>query len=312
MGEGACQIVGIGLTTLDVLVRLTDMPTWEAGALLKGLRFDGGGLVGTALVAAARLGATTGYIGHAGNDDVGRLKVETLTREGVDVSRLRVLPEPEKQVVLVMVHHATGERTFAMLEGMRTSPLTAADLDRDYIVAADYLHVDGYYGEATRVAARWMHEAGKRVVMDGSKTRGPIHPSVRELIRDVDVLICGSGFAQALTGRQGIWAAGREALSLGPSVVVQTEGEDGSYTVTREEAFHTPAFGVDVVDTTGAGDVFHGAYIVGLLKGWTLHRVALFSSAVSAIKCTQMGGRAGIPSFPQVLAFMRERGITIE
>ncbi|MHB1295885.1 MAG: carbohydrate kinase family protein [Anaerolineae bacterium] len=312
MAESKVQVVGIGLATLDVLVRLTDMPTWESGARLKGLRFDGGGLVGTALVAAARLGARTGYIGHAGDDDAGRLKVQTLTREGVDVSRLRVFPEPERQVVLVMVHHETGERTFALVEGMRSTPLTAADLDRSYIVAAEFLHVDGYYGEAALAAARWMHEAGKRVVMDGSKTCGPISADVQDLIREVDVLICGSGFAQALTGEAGIWEAGCAALAFGPSIVVQTEGEEGSYTVTRDETFHTPAFGVDVVDTTGAGDVFHGAYMVGLLKGWDLRRVALFSSAVSAMKCTHEGGRAGIPSFPQVLAFLRERGITIE
>ena len=94
--------------------------------------------------------------------------------------------------------------------------------------------------------------------------------------------------------------------------MVQTVGIDGSYTVTADEQFHTPAFEVDVVDTTGAGDVFHGAYLAGLLRGWDLRRVAIFSSAVSAIKCTRLGGRAGIPRFDKVLAFLRERGIEIE
>ena len=92
---------------------------------------------------------------------------------------------------------------------------------------------------------------------------------------------------------------------------MQTEGEGGSYTLTAEERFHTPAFDVEVIDTTGAGDVFHGAYIVGLLHGWDLRRVALFSTAVAAIKCTKLGGRAGIPCYDEVLAFLRERNVEL-
>lgn len=94
-------------------------------------------------------------------------------------------------------------------------------------------------------------------------------------------------------------------------------GERGSYTITRDEhardePFHTPAFQVDVVDTTGAGDVFHGAYIVAMMHGWTPRQCALFSTAVSAIKCTRLGGRAGIPTFEQTMAFLREHGIELE
>jgi len=89
-------------------------------------------------------------------------------------------------------------------------------------------------------------------------------------------------------------------------------GDRGSYTVTGDDRFHTPAFPVDAVDTTGAGDVFHGAYIVGLLHGWNPKQVALFSTAVSAIKCTQLGGQEGIPSFDATLEFLRDRGIELE
>jgi ribokinase len=87
-------------------------------------------------------------------------------------------------------------------------------------------------------------------------------------------------------------------------VVVQTEGAEGSYTVTREAEFHTPAFQVDVVDTTGAGDTFHGAYLVGLARGWSPERCASFSSAVAALHCTVLGNRKGIPSMDEVEALM--------
>ena len=101
-------------------------------------------------------------------------------------------------------------------------------------------------------------------------------------------------------------------MDLGPRIFVETVGEEGSYTITREEQFHTPAFPVDVVDTTGAGDVFHGAYIVGMLHGWDLRQIAQFSTAVSALKCTRLGGRAGIPDLASTLHFLQERHIDIE
>ncbi len=309
---GDLDIVGLGMATLDVLVRLKDMPTWERGSRMSAFSFDGGGPVATAMVAAARLGAKVGFVGTAGNDESADIKIRSLTRHGVDVSHLMRRPTPEMQVVLVCVHEETGERVFSGLQRFWDWSLRPEELDRDYITSAKFLHLDGSHPEAARQAAIWMHEAGKLVMYDGAKVGTRARPAMGDLMRHVDILICGSGFAQALTGVEGIWEAGRAALKAGPRVVVQTEGEDGAYTVTADDEFHTPAFKVNVVDTTGAGDVFHGAYLVGLLRGWDLRRTALFSTAVSAIKCGALGGRAGIPNYDQAIAFLRERGIEIE
>jgi len=306
------QIVGLGLSTLDVLIRLQDMPTWERGGRFSECRFDGGGPVGTALVAAARLGARVGFVGTAGNDEVAELKLRALTRDGVDISHVIVRPRPENQIVFCYVHAETGERVFAGVPSMFDDALQIEELDRGYITSAEYLLLEGFHYEAAVQAAKWMHEAGKKVMLDAGKTTGQVSPLLESLVELTDVLICGAGFAPALTGVEDIWEAGRAILEMGPSIVVQTMGTGGSYTVTAGEQFHTPAFEVDVVDTTGAGDVFHGAYLVGLLQGWDLRRVAIFSSAVAAIKCTKLGGRAGIPRLERVLAFLRERGIEIE
>jgi sulfofructose kinase len=303
------QIVGLGLATLDVLIRLKEMPTWEHGTRLSGFRLEGGGLVGTAMVAAAKLGARVGFVGTAGTDEAADLKLKSMVECGVDLSHLVRRDGPEDHIVVVHVHAETGERVFAGMEAWRRQPLRAEELDRDYITAAPYLHIDGFNHEAALQAAKWMREAGKTVVMDGSKTDRPVGEHQRSLVSYVDVLITGAGFARGLTGIEDIWEAGEAILEMGPRIFVETVGEEGSYTITANERFHTPAFQVDVVDTTGAGDVFHGAYIVGLLHGWNVRQVALFSTAVSAIKCTKLGGRAGIPSFEATLAFLRERGI---
>jgi len=303
------QVVGLGVATLDVLLRMREMPTWRGGTPLSGFRLDGGGLVATAMAAAARLGARAGYIGTAGNDAAAEIKIRSLADEGVDLSRLVIRDRPENQVVAVCVDEVTGERVFCGLHGLAENPVQPDELDRDYIVSADYLHLDGFHYAAALHAARWMREAGKTVVLDAGATRGTVGAATRKLLELVDVLICGSGFAPGLTGKNDPFEAGRAALDAGPRIVVQTEGAAGSFTTTADDHFHTPAFTVDVIDTTGAGDVFHGAYIVGMLQGWSLRCIAQFSSAVAALKCTRLGGRAGIPRFSEVMAFLDERGI---
>ena len=304
------DIVGLGLATLDVLIRLKDMPTWEHGTRVNGFRFDGGGLVGTAMVASAKLGAQVGFIGTAGSDDAADLKLRSFVENGVDLSHLVRRDGPDDQVMLVYVHAETGERVFAGVRSGPREPIHVDELDKDYVTAADYLHIDGLlHHEATLQAVQWMKAAGKTVVMDGSKTRGAIRDGHRELIPWVDILITGEGYARALTGIDDIWAAGRAVLDLGPRLFCETVGERGCYTITPDDQFHTPAFQVDVVDTTGAGDVFHGAYIVAMMHDWPPRQCVRFATAVSALKCTQLGGRAGIPTFDQTIAFLRKQGV---
>jgi len=304
------QIVGLGMATLDVLVRLRDMPTWEHGTQIHGFRFDGGGPVATAMVASARLGAKVGFIGTAGNDEAANLKLRSMVDADIDLSRLVTRSNPDDQVIFVFVNSDSGERVFSGVQRER-KPILIEELDRDYITSAEYLHLDGFHPDAALQAAKWMREAGKKVVLDGHKTSGSVGSHIRALIEYVNVLISGSGFAKALTGLSDIYKAGKAILQMGPDIYVQTEGENGSYTIIDEESFHTPAFDVDVIDTTGAGDVFHGAYIVGLIHGWDLKDVATFSTAVSAIKCTKLGGRSGIPYFSDVVSFLNERATDV-
>ncbi|MBN2392947.1 MAG: carbohydrate kinase family protein [Anaerolineae bacterium] len=306
------RIIGLGMCTLDVLIRCKDLPTWEHGTRISAFGFDGGGPVGTAMVAAAKLGARVGFIGTAGNDVSAEFKLRSMRECGIDLSCMVYRDAPEDQVVVVNIHAETGERIFSGIQRWGNEQIRPEELDRDDITAADYLHLDGFHNAAALQAAQWMQAAGKTVVLDGHKTDGLVGEHLHRLIPHVDILISGSGFARGLTGIDDIYEAGAAILALGPRIFVQTEGADGSYTITAEEQFHTPAFPVDVIDTTGAGDVFHGAYIVGLLHGWSLQQIALFSTAVSALKCMQLGGRAGIPRFDAVMAFLQERGVTIE
>ncbi len=306
------DIVGLGLATLDVLMRMGDMPTWDAPQAMSDFGLDGGGPVGTACVAASRLGARVGFIGTVGNDLVGELKTRFLADYGVDLSHLVPVDSPERQVVGVYVHAQSGERLFSVLAGLHTTPLPVAALDRAYITSARFLHLDGFYHDCALQAAQWMHETGGRVCIDCRRTGDLTVPApTLELLRHVDILVCGNGFCRALTGEAGIERAGPAALAYGPQVVVETHGEAGSFTFTGDEAFHTPACAVEVLDTTGAGDVFHGAYLVGQLHGWDLRQTAQFAAAASALKCTKLGGRRGIPTYAETIRFLEERGVAL-
>ena len=301
------EVIGLGISNVDVVLRLEQMPTWEDPGRLSGFALANGGPAGTACAVAAMFGVRTGFIDTIGKDEMAMRKQRELEQVGVDLSHMVKRDGPEDHVVIVYVNEKTGERCFSSLRGFVSQPIRPEELDRDYLISAQYLHLDCNHVEAALRAARWMHEAGKKVVLDGSKTNRPIPEPRQELVAETDILICSSGFGTMLTGHKDLWKVGRSILDRGPGIVVQTEGEDGSYTVSADEEFHTPAFEVDVVDTTGAGDVFHGAYLVGLVRGWDLRRTATFASAVAAIQCTVLGNRNGIPSMEEVEAFLLER-----
>jgi len=302
------DIVGLGMDCVDVAIRRERLPRWEDMGTVSGFALANGGAAGTACAVAAMFGVPTGFIDTLGNDDMTAFRLRSLEQAGVDVSRMARRDTPENRISFVYVQESTGERFFSFHKDMFARPVEPEELDRDYITAARYLHLDGCHPEASLQAARWMHEAGKTVVLDAGKTDRPVPGFMRALVEQTDVLICGSGFCGMLTGHEDLQQARGATLGMGPRIVVQTEGIDGSHTVSADDAFHTPAFNVDVIDTCGAGDVYHGAYLVGLANGWDLRRTATFASAVSAIHCTVLGNRKGVPTMAEVEAFLRENG----
>jgi len=306
------DVVGVGLSTMDILIRLAEMPTWDKRSTMDQVNFDGGGPTATALCAAASLGAKAGFIGTAGEDWFAEQKRQSLREHGVDISRVVPRSGPEKRVVCVYVNANTGDRIFNRMDHFYEDLVQPKELDQFYITQADYLLTEGFHSEAAVTAARWMRAAGKRVVLDAAATTSTqIDERLTDLVPLTDILICGSGFAKALTGEEDPAVAGKAALSFGPDIVVITHGEMGSLLFSNDESLHTPAFDIDVLDTTGAGDVFHGAFIVGLLKNWDLQKVCIFASAAAAIACTFLGGRAGLSKYSQVEQFLHGRGYTL-
>jgi sugar/nucleoside kinase (ribokinase family) len=242
----------------------------------------------------------TGYVGVLGDDREGHWLRELFIRDGVDVARLRIRADVGANVCLLLVEQGTGRRAILCHRRVGAEDLTLEPADRDYVQAARVLHLDGQFMPAAIQAARWASEAGVKVCFDGNHPR----PGLDELLPLVDWLVAAELFPAAYTGLSDPRKAARALLTLGAEVLVVTQGERGCKVWTDDEHFQVPGFQVDAIDTTGAGDAFHGGFIYGTLQGWDLQRAATFANAVAAFNCQTLGGRRGLPSLAQVEALL--------
>ena len=299
------EVVGLGYCVYDIVAIVAGAPDFDNVAMtpLTELVHDGGGQVGTALTSLARLGAQTGYIGLLGNDEEGFWLRQQFAGEGVDIARLRLHKEVGTNICLVLVEATTARRAILCRRRVRPSDLILNEVDREYIQAARVLHLDGQFMPAAIQAARWAREAGVKVCYDGNHPR----PGLDELLPLVDWLVVARPFPAAYTNLSDPQQAAEALLSLGPGVLVVTEGERGCRVWANGAHFCARGFHVPAVDTTGAGDAFHGAFIYAMLQDWALERVARFANAVAALNCLTLGGRRGLPSLHQVQALLQDQ-----
>jgi sulfofructose kinase len=179
------------------------------------------------------------------------------------------------------------------------------EIDREHVLSAKVLLVDGHDIQAAIEAAGWANEAHIPVVYDAGTAR----ENTDVLFERTNYLAASRVFASAFTGEDDPEKAARAMLGGRRKLSAVTLGDEGCVYATSEGTAYQPAFKVDTVDTTGAGDVFHGALSFGVLKGWPIPEMVEFASAVAAMKCTALGGRTAIPSLPQALEFLRERSL---
>jgi sulfofructose kinase len=297
------DVVGFGVNALDLIAIIDGYPLPDTKAQFKEFDVQGGGVVATAMAACARLGLRTRYIGKVGTDFWSRLSLRTLSKEGVDVRCVIKAKGSPGHVSLVLADRATGQRTLFF----RRPPAYAIrpeELDRTAITAGRLLHVDGIDPEAAVRAIGWAREAGMRVTMDGER----IVPGIEEVWPLVDLLVCNPRFLAAVTGEQ-TPKEGLQALAArGPSRVAVTLAEEGVLGFAEGRFLRIPGFPIKAVDTNGAGDVFHGACVIGELRGWSCEWTLTFASAVAAMKCRFLGGRRGIPRLLEVAEFLSAHG----
>lgn len=298
------DVIGIGHCTVDCICVGDDFPKNNTKTLLKDLVIDGGGPTATALVTLSKLGAETSFIGKVGDDYFGNIIKNDLQKENIDLSNLRMDEDATSQFSLVIVEKNSGKRTILYTKG-DVLPLTRNDIDLDFILDCKYLYLDGHQMEASIIAAKLARRNNKKVIFDA----GSIKPGTNELLKYVDILIASEDFAKAYSKTNNIRNALTELSKNEYEIIVITLGEKGCVGIHEGKYFKEPGFKIKAIDTTGAGDVFHGAFIYGLLQGWNIKDTLKFSNAVAALKCMKIGGRRGIPTLETIFNFLKKNGV---
>ncbi|MBN1104032.1 MAG: sugar kinase [Deltaproteobacteria bacterium] len=295
------EVVGLGQASMDYLGMMSSFPEEDQKVELLDLVYQCGGPASTALVTLSRLGLQTSFLGSISDDLCGKEILKGLKDEGVDTSRLKILPGYTSQFAFIAISSANANRTIFWHRGS-VPPLSAVDIDLSPFPGAKILHVDGLMIEASVEAARQARRMGMKVVMDA----GTMREGSLDLARLVDTLIASERFAEPLVGPGAATKQALEALrSLGPREVVITLGSRGSMGWEDGRVIFQDAFPVEAVDTTGAGDVYHGAYIYGLIQNWGMAEKMRLASAAAALKCLHVGARKGIPGLKEILSFMK-------
>jgi sulfofructose kinase len=255
-----------------------------------------GGQVATAVVSCARLGLRTKYIGTIGDDLRGTVQLESLEGTGVDTSGVIVRQGCPNQTAYILIDQRTGERT-VLWQRADSLRLTPAEIKREDILSTRLLHVDGYDIEAAAYAASIAREHGIPVSLDVDT----LYPNFDQVLKHVDYLVASSVWPEKWTGELDPFLALEQIQrEYGMSVAAMTLGDHGSLALQDGSFTYSPAFQVPCVDTTGAGDVFHGAFCYAMLAGLPMQQVLDFSNAAAALNCTAIGARGHIATLPEV------------
>ena len=292
------DLVGVGLNATDTLIALAAYPERGSKVEYDSAHILPGGQVATAVVACQRWRLSTRYVGILGDDSAATLHREAFAAAGVE-AQLVAVPGGASAQSLILVD-AGGERTVLCRRDPRVA-LKPGNLNREWIVHARALHVDGCDTAAATTAAGWAREAGIPVIADLDE----LYPGVEELIEKVDYLIVSRDIPGRLMGESDLEMALRQMQRrYGCRLAAATLGEHGVLAWDGRQIHHACAYSVPVVDTTGAGDIFHAGFIYGLLQDWSLQRQLDFGCAAAALNCASVGARGGIQTVEAIEELM--------
>jgi ribokinase len=296
------KVTGLGQCSFDNLFIVDTYPAPDTKKEIIELTTAGGGPVATALVSLSRLGIDCSFHGIIGDDDAASKIADSIRSENIDISGLIIRPDSCSQVAYIAVEKGSGKRTI-FWKRPSANPLKPHELPDNFPGNSDFLLLDGLMADVSIHAARKANERNIPVMLDAGKMR----EGMIELAHLCDYVVCSEEFAAGIAGSEKSCDIEKAVMKMKPfdaKALTITLGDKGSITICGKEVFQTPAFKVDVVDTTGAGDVFHGGYIYGLLQKWDIKEVVRFASAFAALKCRKLGGRAGIPDIKEVEALL--------
>lgn len=302
MNRRDLDVVAVGDGTIDLVLEVDGLPGHDQKVMGRLVGWLPGGTVSNFACAASRLGLRTGFLGTVGHDEAGRIIVEDFRAWGVGISHLQVLEGRQTNLTVIMVD-ATGEKAIVVVPIYHHEATLDAEA-RAYLARAWACYTMPFDQQGFQQLTAVCRQVGAQVAIDVEPTLGVDMEALRVILPRTDIAFFNREGLIAATGTVDLWAGARQMLGLGPQIVVVTRGRDGALALTcRSQAEH-PGFAVDVVDTTGAGDCFNAAFLVGYRRGWPLEETLAFANAAAALSVMKMGPRGGIPTPEAVDAFL--------
>jgi sulfofructose kinase len=299
------DVVGFGLNSVDLVAVVAEHPACNTKQRLQRVARLPGGQMATAMATCARLGWRARYIGRFGSDDLGAISRNSLIADGVDISASTTMAGATNQFAIILVDGRTGERT-VLWDRHPSLNMEPADVPRDAVTSGRLLIVDCHQTAAAAQAARYARAARIPTIIDVEKVR----PGMADLLQHIDAIIAVEEFPGALTGHEELGRSlGIIGRDCGASLVCVTLGAKGSLAWCNGREIRTPAFPVDCVDSTGAGDCFRGAFAAACLSmpDGDVEDVLSFANAVAALNCRALGSRGALPTPAEVDRLMLAR-----
>jgi len=294
------DIVGIGLNATDTVIKVPHFPAYGGKVPFHGEFISVGGQVASAIVACAKLGLRSKYIGAVGDDERGSLQLDSLRAAGIDISNVRTRANCATQSAFIVIDESTGERT-VFWSRPDCLKLTPEEITPDQIVCARMLHIDGHDTPAMEHAARIASDHGIPVTADVDT----MYQGFDRVLNYVDYLIASSEFPARWTGIEDPFTALETIRDrFGMKLAAMTLGAHGALALTEKGFTYSPAFVVNCIDTTGAGDVFHGAFCYAVLQQMPLTDALAFANAMAALNCTAAGARGCISTKEEAFKLM--------
>jgi sugar/nucleoside kinase (ribokinase family) len=301
----AFDVVGFGSNSIDLLTVVAEYPLSGSKQRVQRVARLPGGPIATAMVTCARLGWSARYIGNFGGDELGELSRRSLTAEGVDLSATRTVDAATNQFAIILVDARSGERT-VLWDRHPALTMARAEVPKEAIISGRILIVDCHEPAAATQAARYGRESGVRTIGDVHQVR----PGILDLLREIDAIIAAPAFPAALTGYdapgRALEAVARESAA---PIVCLTLGAEGTLTRCGGREIRTPAFPIDCVDSTGAGDAFRGGFAAACLRApdGDIEEVLSYANAVAALNCRALGAQEALPEPDEVERLLAAR-----
>lgn len=298
------KVVGIGACVMDTLITLPRFPEQDTKLRATSTKLVGGGPTATGIVAVSKLGVSAEYIGVLSDDSTGSFLKSDFEKYGVGVDNITFLAGYRAFTSCIWLDAEKGTRTCVFDKGDLPA-LKLSDKQIEAIKSAELLMVDGNELDAAIEAAKIAKENGVKVLYDC----GGLYEGVEKLLALTDIMIPSEEFSIGHTGEKDAFTAAKKLYeTYNPEYVVVTRGKHGGLIYDGREIVEYPIYPADVVDSNGAGDVFHGAFAAAVVKGLSPLQCCHFSSCVSALKCTGIGARESVPDYDSTVEYLRSNG----